>query len=66
VIRSDGRPAALFRFRDTPRQDGARFIRHLKPQHRFDRVLLVSGDREDEVRHLAATCILSGALKRRC
>ncbi len=54
VIRSDGRPAALFRIRDTPRQDGASFIRHLKPQHRFDRVLLVSGDREEEVRHLAA------------
>jgi heavy metal translocating P-type ATPase len=54
VIRSDGLPAALFRFRDTPRQDGASFIRHLKPRHRFDRVLLVSGDREDEVRHLAA------------
>lgn len=53
VIRSDGRPAALFRFRDTPRQEGASFIRHLKPQHRFDRVLLVSGDREEEVRYLA-------------
>src|SRR6185295_10840780 len=53
VIRSDGRPAALLRFRDTPRQEGATFIRHLAPQHRFDRVLLVSGDREEEVRYLA-------------
>ncbi len=53
VIRSDSRPAALFRFRDAPRQEGASFIRHLKPQHRFDRVLLVSGDREEEVRYLA-------------
>ncbi len=53
VIRSDDRPAALLRFRDAPRQDGARFIRHLEPQHRFERVLLVSGDREDEVRYLA-------------
>ncbi len=53
VIRSDGRLAALLRFRDTPRMDGASFIRHLAPQHRFDRVLLVSGDREEEVRYLA-------------
>ncbi len=53
VVRSDGRTAALLRFRDTPRHDGAAFIRHLAPHHRFDRVLLVSGDREEEVRYLA-------------
>lgn len=53
VIQSDGRPAALFRFRDTPRKEGASFIRHLAPRHRFARVLLVSGDREEEVRYLA-------------
>lgn len=53
VVRVDGRPAALLRFRDTPRHEGASFIRHLKPKHRFDRVLLVSGDRESEVRYLA-------------
>ncbi len=53
VVRSDGRLAALLRVRDAPRQDGARFIRHLEPRHRFDRVLLVSGDREEEVRYLA-------------
>jgi heavy metal translocating P-type ATPase len=49
----DDRPAALYRFRDTPRAEGARFIGHLAPRHRFDRVLLVSGDRESEVRYLA-------------
>ena len=49
----DDRPAALFRFRDTPRAEGSRFIGHLAPKHRFDRVLLVSGDRESEVRYLA-------------
>ncbi|MCB1009710.1 MAG: cadmium-translocating P-type ATPase [Acidobacteria bacterium] len=53
VVLVDGRTAALFRFRDTPREEGASFIRHLKPRHRFDRVLLVSGDRESEVRFLA-------------
>ena len=33
--------------------DGAPFIRHLGRRHHFDRVMLVSGDRESEVRYLA-------------
>jgi heavy metal translocating P-type ATPase len=49
----DGRLAATLRFRDQPRAEGAAFIGHLGPRHRFDRVLLVSGDREEPVRHLA-------------
>jgi heavy metal translocating P-type ATPase len=49
----DGRYAATFRFRDEPRAEGKSFIGHLKPRHGFDRVLLVSGDRETEVRYLA-------------
>jgi heavy metal translocating P-type ATPase len=49
----DGRYAATLRFRDEPRSDGAPFILHLAPKHRFERVLLVSGDRESEVRYLA-------------
>ncbi|HEX8200829.1 MAG TPA: heavy metal translocating P-type ATPase, partial [Isosphaeraceae bacterium] len=53
VILVDDRHAATLRFRDRPRAEGAPFIRHLGPRHRFDRVLLVSGDRESEVRHLA-------------
>jgi P-type E1-E2 ATPase len=53
VIRIDDDVAALLRFRDTPRREGASFIRHLEPRHRFDRILLVSGDREEEVRYLA-------------
>jgi P-type E1-E2 ATPase len=53
VVLEDGRYAATMRFRDQPRPEGASFIRHLKPMHRFDRVLLVSGDRESEVRYLA-------------
>jgi heavy metal translocating P-type ATPase len=53
VILIDGHYAATLRFRDEPRLDGALFINHLKPKHRFDRVMLVSGDRESEVRHLA-------------
>ena len=53
VVLIDGRYAATFRFRDEPRAEGQSFVRHLGPQHGFDRVLLVSGDRESEVRYLA-------------
>ena len=53
VVLIDNRYAATFRFRDEPRPEGKSFVRHLKPQHHFDRVLIVSGDRETEVRYLA-------------
>ncbi|MDX1996202.1 MAG: heavy metal translocating P-type ATPase, partial [Thermoanaerobaculia bacterium] len=49
----DGRYAATCRFRDEPRLEGRRFVDHLAPRHGFERVLLVSGDRESEVRYLA-------------
>ncbi|MBI4583750.1 MAG: cadmium-translocating P-type ATPase [Planctomycetes bacterium] len=45
--------AATYRFRDKPRLDGVSFVGHLKPKHRFEKVMLVSGDRESEVRYLA-------------
>ena len=53
VILIDGVVAALYRFRDVAREDSRSFIAHLGPLHHFDRVLLVSGDRESEVRYLA-------------
>ncbi|MCA9261216.1 MAG: HAD-IC family P-type ATPase, partial [Planctomycetales bacterium] len=49
----DDQYAALYRFRDTPRSDGTSFIRHLGPRHAITRTLMVSGDRESEVRYLA-------------
>jgi heavy metal translocating P-type ATPase len=49
----DGRAAALLRFRDAPREDSRSFVEHLRPSHHFDRVMIVSGDRESEVRYLA-------------
>ncbi len=53
VILIDGRYAATFQFRDEPRAEGVPFIKHLKRRHGFERVLLISGDRESEVRYLA-------------
>ena len=45
--------AATFQFRDAPRPEGASFIHHLGPRHHVNRVMLLSGDRESEVRYLA-------------
>jgi heavy metal translocating P-type ATPase len=53
VILIGGHYAATYRFRDEVRSDGRSFVGHLGPRHHFDRLLLVSGDREPEVRYLA-------------
>jgi heavy metal translocating P-type ATPase len=53
VVFVDDRYAATFRFRDVPRARGRSFVEHLQPRHRVNRVLLVSGDRDSEVRYLA-------------
>lgn len=49
----DGHFAGVLRFRDEPRKEGLSFVNHLRPRHRFERIMLVSGDRESEVRYLA-------------
>jgi heavy metal translocating P-type ATPase len=53
VILIDHQLAAHYRFRDAPRTDSASFIQHLIPKHGFRKVMIVSGDREEEVRYLA-------------
>jgi heavy metal translocating P-type ATPase len=53
IILIDGAYAGSFQFRDEPRVEGASFVRHLGPRHHFNRLMLVSGDRESEVRYLA-------------
>jgi len=53
VVVIDGRFAATFRLRDAPRVEGRSFIQHLGPKHQFQRVMILSGDRESEVRYLA-------------
>ena len=59
VVEIDERFAALFRFHDVPRSESQGFIGHLRPKHGFTRVMLVSGDREAEVRRLADTVSIS-------
>jgi len=49
----DGRYAATFQFRDEPRRESTAFVSHLKPKHHAQKVILLSGDRESEVRYLA-------------
>lgn len=49
----DEQYAGALRFHDAPRHDTKPFVHHLSPHHQVNRVLLVSGDRETEVRYLA-------------
>lgn len=53
VVLIDEKLAAHFVFHDTPRHDSVSFITHLGPKHKFQKVMIVSGDREEEVRYLA-------------
>ena len=53
VVVVDGSYAATIRFRDQPRPDAVDFIAHLPQHHGVLRTMIVSGDRESEVRYLA-------------
>jgi heavy metal translocating P-type ATPase len=53
VVVIDGKYAATLRFRDAPRAESCSFVKHLGPKHDFERVMIVSGDRESEVHYLA-------------
>lgn len=53
IMLIDGGLAAHFRFHDTPRSDSRSFVAHLGPRHQFEKVMIISGDREQEVRYLA-------------
>lgn len=53
VVAIDQQYAAVLRFRDAPRPDSRSFVKHLGPRHHFSRVMILSGDRESEVRYLA-------------
>jgi P-type E1-E2 ATPase len=53
VVLIDRHYAATFQFHDTPRAESRSFVKHLESKHQFSRVMIVSGDRESEVRYLA-------------
>ena len=53
LLTIDGRYAAVLRFRDAPRPESRSFVQHLGPKHQFHKMMIVSGDRETEVRYLA-------------
>jgi heavy metal translocating P-type ATPase len=59
VVLVDGRFAALLQFHDVARAESGGFIRHLGPRHGLERVLIVSGDREAEVRRLGEAVSIS-------
>ncbi|MEB3206797.1 MAG: heavy metal translocating P-type ATPase [Vampirovibrionales bacterium] len=53
IVLSDDNYVATIRFHDAPRSDSHSFVSHLAPSHQFSKVMLVSGDREAEVRYFA-------------
>lgn len=53
IVLADHQLAAHYRFRDSPRADSKLFIQHLLPKHGIKKSMIVSGDREEEVRYLA-------------
>lgn len=53
VVLVDDKPAGLIRFHDRPRVESKPFIGHLKPKHDVRELIILSGDRDAEVQHLA-------------
>ncbi len=62
VLLIDGKYAATFQFRDTPRKESESFVHHLAPRHGATRIMLLSGDREAEVLYLAGEVGITEAL----
>lgn len=59
VILNNNKYIATLRFQDIPRKESKVFISHLKPFHKFKKIMLVSGDRESEVNYLGKLLDLS-------
>jgi heavy metal translocating P-type ATPase len=53
IVLLDGAPEALLRFQDEARPESREFVSHLGPHHNFKDIILLSGDRDEEVRYLA-------------
>ncbi len=54
LIFINGELAAIFLFHDAPRDESRPFVRHLGRKHNASKVILLSGDRQVEVEHLAS------------
>ncbi|HVY92134.1 MAG TPA: heavy metal translocating P-type ATPase [Bryobacteraceae bacterium] len=59
ILLVDRQYAATFAFHDVPREDSHRFVEDLNVHHQPARLMLISGDRESEVRYLAAVVGIS-------
>lgn len=53
VILINQQLAAYYRFHDAPRKESELFVQHLPVKHGFQKVMIVSGDRQEEVEYLA-------------
>jgi heavy metal translocating P-type ATPase len=53
MVVADRQYLATFCFHDAVRKDSQPFISHLLPHHKFNKIILLSGDRESEVNYLA-------------
>jgi heavy metal translocating P-type ATPase len=53
VVLVEGQLIGSFKFHDRPRKEGQSFIHHLKPKHHVKKLMILSGDRDSEVQHLA-------------
>jgi cation transport ATPase len=53
VVLAEGELAAVFHFEDQPRKDSRLFLRHVGTQHGIERIVLLSGDRPQEVEAFA-------------
>jgi len=65
ILLINGAYAATFRFRDVARKDARSFVSHLAPRHGVKRIVLLSGDRESEVRYVADQVGIQEALASR-
>ena len=53
IVLIDDQLSGLLKFHDRPRKEGEPFIRHLRPKHHVKHLMILSGDRDSEVQHLA-------------
>lgn len=62
IVLEDDKFFALLRFRDAPRKESKAFVEHLNLSHSIKKVKILSGDRIEEVEHLAKLVGISDVL----